>query len=196
MQAPQTSSFAPSHSTSTSLLLASVSSSPVQQLVLRPPKNLGRPKADCSSLRVTGYTVTGSLSLVAAKRAVCFHNNAEASTAPCSFDNNPWMIFFGALQIWCALLCPKPPQLVRSLPSLSRPAGIHGSQVKTDWSVSTAVRDATMYPVLCSFSQIPDFGGLWWLSYLATIMSICYVRPSGHACSPQKTHICTLLGRH
>ena len=48
--------------------------------------------------------MTGSLSLVAAKRAVCFHNNAEAAEAPCSFNNNAWMIFFGALQLLCALL--------------------------------------------------------------------------------------------
>ena len=25
------------------------------------------------------------------------------------------------------------------------------------------------------FSQIPDFGHLWWLSYLATLMSFAYV---------------------
>ena len=52
-----------------------------------------------------------------------------------------------------------------------------------------------MHHVLCSFSQIPDFGGLWWLSYLATIMSICYVRPSGHACSSQtQTSVHSLAG--
>ena len=60
--------------------------------------------------------MTGSLSLVAAKRAVCFHNNAEASAAPCSFDNNAWMIFFGALQIWCALFAPSCLNLFAAFP--------------------------------------------------------------------------------
>lgn len=38
----------------------------------------------------------------------------------------------------------------------------------------------------CSFSQIPDFGGLWWLSYLATLMSFAYVSltPAIHNCLP------------
>ena len=43
------------------------------------------------------YTVTGSLSLVAAKRAVCFGGYLDKGTAPCSFSNIPWMVFFGAL---------------------------------------------------------------------------------------------------
>lgn len=45
------------------------------------------------------YTVTGSLSLVAVKRSICFHRYHEDSNAPCSYANIPWMIFFGALQL-------------------------------------------------------------------------------------------------
>lgn len=51
----------------------------------------------------------GSLSLIAAKRAICFHNNAYNSDAPCSFDNNPWMIMFGAIQlVWATHSSPLP----------------------------------------------------------------------------------------
>lgn len=74
-----------------------------------------------------GYTVTGSLALVAVRRSTCFHNNRGKiviEDGACSYNNNPWMIFFGGLQLL--------------------------------------------------FSQIPDFGGLWWLSYLATLMSFAY----------------------
>lgn len=71
-----------------------------------------------------GYTVTGSQSVTAVKRSICFHHFNEDPEAPCTFNNLPWMMMFGGLQI--------------------------------------------------AFSQIPDFGGLWWLSYLATGMSFAY----------------------
>jgi amino acid permease len=51
-----------------------------------------------------GYTITGSIALVAFKRSDCFHNNPAQSTADdgspgCTVSNTPWMIFFGALQL-------------------------------------------------------------------------------------------------
>ena len=53
----------------------------------------------CSKCTQCRYTVTGSLCLVAAKRAVCFHEHGGSHKAPCSFDNVPWMIMFGAIQL-------------------------------------------------------------------------------------------------
>ena len=39
-----------------------------------------------------------------------------------------------------------------------------------DWEFKRPIFDAAF-----RLSQIPDFGGLWWLSYLATAMSFAYV---------------------
>jgi len=42
-------------------------------------------------------------------------------------------------------------------------------------------RDLKIWDVFaCRFSQIPDFGSLWWLSYVATTMSFAYVSGSCH----------------
>ena len=41
---------------------------------------------------------------MAAKRAVCFGGHGDRLSAPCSFSNIPWMVFFGALNIMCGLL--------------------------------------------------------------------------------------------
>ncbi|XP_014502036.1 amino acid permease 8 isoform X3 [Vigna radiata var. radiata] len=45
-----------------------------------------------------GYTITSSTSLVAIRKAICFHNTGKA--ASCKFSNNPFMIGFGILQIF------------------------------------------------------------------------------------------------
>ncbi|XP_027940895.1 amino acid permease 1-like isoform X2 [Vigna unguiculata] len=45
-----------------------------------------------------GYTITSSTSLVAIRKAICFHNAGNA--ASCKFSNNPSMIGFGILQIF------------------------------------------------------------------------------------------------
>ncbi|CAJ1972323.1 unnamed protein product [Sphenostylis stenocarpa] len=45
-----------------------------------------------------GYTITSSTSLVAIRKAICFHNKGNA--ASCKFSNNPFMIGFGILQIF------------------------------------------------------------------------------------------------
>ncbi|XP_052737016.1 amino acid permease 8 isoform X2 [Vigna angularis] len=45
-----------------------------------------------------GYTITSSTSLVAIRKAICFHNAGKA--ASCKFSNNPFMIGFGILQIF------------------------------------------------------------------------------------------------
>ncbi|XP_020212110.1 amino acid permease 8 [Cajanus cajan] len=44
-----------------------------------------------------GYTITTSTSLVAIKKAICFHKRGHG--AYCKFSNNPFMIGFGILQI-------------------------------------------------------------------------------------------------
>ncbi|MCO5602531.1 hypothetical protein L7F22_056664 [Adiantum nelumboides] len=44
-----------------------------------------------------GYTVTASISMVAIGRSDCFHQNGKQS--PCHISNNPYMIFFGVVQI-------------------------------------------------------------------------------------------------
>ncbi|KAL2340086.1 hypothetical protein Fmac_008026 [Flemingia macrophylla] len=44
-----------------------------------------------------GYTITSSISLVAVKKAICFHKNGHH--AYCKFSNNPYMIGFGILQV-------------------------------------------------------------------------------------------------
>ncbi|KAK7410401.1 hypothetical protein VNO78_01157 [Psophocarpus tetragonolobus] len=44
-----------------------------------------------------GYTITSSTSLVAIKKAICFHKRGHK--ARCKFSNNPFMIGFGILQI-------------------------------------------------------------------------------------------------
>ncbi|XP_027355726.1 amino acid permease 1-like [Abrus precatorius] len=44
-----------------------------------------------------GYTITSSTSLVAIKKAICFHNRGHA--AYCKFSNNPYMVGFGIVQI-------------------------------------------------------------------------------------------------
>ena len=46
-----------------------------------------------------GYTVTGSLSLTAVKRSICFHGHGGDPQADCTFANNPWLLFFGGLQL-------------------------------------------------------------------------------------------------
>lgn len=46
--------------------------------------------------------MTGSLALVAVRRANCFHSlrgKVAFEDGVCSYNNNPWMIFFGGLQI-------------------------------------------------------------------------------------------------
>ncbi|MED6181879.1 hypothetical protein PIB30_023402 [Stylosanthes scabra] len=45
-----------------------------------------------------GYTITSATSLVAIKKAICFHR--EGQQAYCKFSNNPFMIGFGILQIF------------------------------------------------------------------------------------------------
>ncbi|KAK8465559.1 hypothetical protein PHAVU_009G112100 [Phaseolus vulgaris] len=45
-----------------------------------------------------GYSITGSLSLVAIKKAICFHRKGH--DAYCKFSNNPYMIGFGILQVF------------------------------------------------------------------------------------------------
>lgn len=45
-----------------------------------------------------GYTITASISMVAIRRSNCFHLNGRQS--PCHISNNPYMIFFGAVQIF------------------------------------------------------------------------------------------------
>ncbi|KAL9331103.1 hypothetical protein ACSQ67_000713 [Phaseolus vulgaris] len=45
-----------------------------------------------------GYTITSSTSLVAIRKAICFHRAGNA--ASCKFSNNPFMIGFGILQIF------------------------------------------------------------------------------------------------
>ncbi|XP_061373287.1 amino acid permease 8-like [Gastrolobium bilobum] len=45
-----------------------------------------------------GYTITSSASLVAIKKAVCYHRRGHE--AYCKFSNNPYMIGFGILQIF------------------------------------------------------------------------------------------------
>ncbi|KAK7351509.1 hypothetical protein VNO77_11025 [Canavalia gladiata] len=44
-----------------------------------------------------GYTITTSTSLVAIKKAICFHEKGHE--AYCKFSNNPYMMGFGMLQI-------------------------------------------------------------------------------------------------
>ncbi|KAH1124877.1 hypothetical protein AAZX31_06G084200 [Glycine max] len=44
-----------------------------------------------------GYTITSSTSLVAIKKAICFHKRGHQ--AYCKFSNNPFMLGFGMLQI-------------------------------------------------------------------------------------------------
>ncbi|KAK7351510.1 hypothetical protein VNO77_11026 [Canavalia gladiata] len=44
-----------------------------------------------------GYTITTSTSLVAIRKAICFHKRGHQ--AYCKFSNNPYMIGFGMLQI-------------------------------------------------------------------------------------------------
>ncbi|KAK7410402.1 hypothetical protein VNO78_01158 [Psophocarpus tetragonolobus] len=45
-----------------------------------------------------GYTITSSISLVAIKKAICFHRKGHA--AYCKFSNNPYMIGFAIFQIF------------------------------------------------------------------------------------------------
>ncbi|KAI9097434.1 hypothetical protein K1719_025205 [Acacia pycnantha] len=45
-----------------------------------------------------GYTITTSISLVAIKKAGCFHSKGRQ--AYCKFSNNPFMVGFGVLQIF------------------------------------------------------------------------------------------------
>ncbi|RDX86155.1 Amino acid permease 8, partial [Mucuna pruriens] len=45
-----------------------------------------------------GYTITSSISLVAIRKAICFHR--EGHDAYCKFSNNPYMIGFGIVQIF------------------------------------------------------------------------------------------------
>nr|AFK45105.1 unknown [Lotus japonicus] len=45
-----------------------------------------------------GYTITTSTSLVAIRKAICFHKKGHQ--AYCKFSNNPYMIAFGILQIF------------------------------------------------------------------------------------------------
>lgn len=44
-----------------------------------------------------GYTITASISMVAIGRSNCFHQEGE--NTPCHISNNPYMIFFGLLQV-------------------------------------------------------------------------------------------------
>ncbi|CAL1362505.1 unnamed protein product [Linum trigynum] len=69
-----------------------------------------------------GYTIASSISMMAVKRANCFHRSG--GTDPCHMNANPYMIAFGVIQIL--------------------------------------------------FSQIPDFDQLWWLSFVAAVMSFTY----------------------
>lgn len=45
-----------------------------------------------------GYTITASISMVAIRRSNCFHE--EGRDAECHISNNPYMILFGAVQIF------------------------------------------------------------------------------------------------
>ncbi|KAE9587064.1 putative amino acid transporter, transmembrane domain-containing protein [Lupinus albus] len=49
-----------------------------------------------------GYTITTSTSLVAIKKAICFHYKGHE--AYCKFSNNPYMIAFGVVQIFLSLI--------------------------------------------------------------------------------------------
>ncbi|KAG6555036.1 hypothetical protein Mapa_003068 [Marchantia paleacea] len=49
-----------------------------------------------------GYTITCATSMVAVKRAICFHT--EGHDAHCHVSNIPWMIVFGAIQIFLSQL--------------------------------------------------------------------------------------------
>ena len=62
-------------------------------------KEWGLVTVQCKGMLRYLALLVGSLSVVAAKRADCFHNNNFDPDAPCSFDNNPWMIMFGAIQL-------------------------------------------------------------------------------------------------
>ncbi|BBN15057.1 amino acid permease [Marchantia polymorpha subsp. ruderalis] len=53
----------------------------------------------CTSI---GYTVTSATSMVAVKRAICFHRNGHE--AHCHVSNIPWMILFGGIQIFLSQL--------------------------------------------------------------------------------------------
>ncbi|XP_047174365.1 amino acid permease 8-like [Vigna umbellata] len=44
-----------------------------------------------------GYCITSSISMVAIKKAICFHR--EGHDAYCKFSNNPYMIGFGLVQV-------------------------------------------------------------------------------------------------
>ncbi|XP_014500281.1 amino acid permease 8 [Vigna radiata var. radiata] len=44
-----------------------------------------------------GYCITSSISMVAIKKAICFHR--EGHDAYCKFSNNPYMIGFGVVQL-------------------------------------------------------------------------------------------------
>ncbi|KAK7282960.1 hypothetical protein RIF29_12108 [Crotalaria pallida] len=49
-----------------------------------------------------GYTITTSTSIVAIKKAICFHKKGHG--AYCKFSNNPYMIGFGLVQIFLSLI--------------------------------------------------------------------------------------------
>ncbi|OAE28859.1 hypothetical protein AXG93_684s1380 [Marchantia polymorpha subsp. ruderalis] len=53
----------------------------------------------CTSI---GYTITTATSMVAVKRALCFHTNGH--DAHCHVSNIPWMIVFGGIQIFLSQL--------------------------------------------------------------------------------------------
>ena len=184
------------------------------------------------------YTVTGSLSLVAAKRAICFDAYTDKSSAPCSFSNIPFMLLFGGLNVLWAPpfgsitmktfdkilmrsgLCPtafrnrcssKLAIYIVGSRWIAVLTNAHGRRLCT--LVSCAYLDLPFWrlgfrfahPVvwlnkqlqisevwICRFSQIPDFGNLWWLSYLAASMSFAYVgfrSPSKHLYSERKVFL-------
>ena len=45
------------------------------------------------------YTVTGSQSIVAVKRSICFHHFNADPFAPCTFNELPWMVMFGVISM-------------------------------------------------------------------------------------------------
>ncbi|OIW14578.1 hypothetical protein TanjilG_32920 [Lupinus angustifolius] len=49
-----------------------------------------------------GYTITTSTSLVAIKKAICFHYKGHE--ADCKFSNNPYMMAFGVVQVFLSLI--------------------------------------------------------------------------------------------
>lgn len=58
---------------------------------------------------------------------------------------------------------------------------------KLDWKRALQDNEAKLQQIviandliLCRFSQIPDFGHLWWLSYVAALMSFGYVSFQTH----------------